>query len=169
MFSNHKILTVLAATVAALGGFSTQVLAASTTGNAQATIVTPIAIAETQGMNFGSIGPDTAASTVVLDTAGGVTSGTAQLVPGSGAAAGIFAVTGEATYTYAITLPASATLTSGANTMTVDTWSTTTGSGTATLDGTGNDTVNVGATLHVGGGQAAGTYTGTYTITVDYN
>ena len=169
MLLNRKILTAFAVTLVAFGGISSQAYAASTTGNAQAIIVTPIAISESQSMNFGSIGPDTAASTVVLDTAGGVTSGTAQLVPGTGAAAGIFAVTGEAAYTYAITLPASATLTFGANTMTVDTWSTTTGSGTATLDGTGADTVNVGATLHVGGGQAAGTYTGTYTITVDYN
>ncbi|MGD8571885.1 MAG: DUF4402 domain-containing protein [Gammaproteobacteria bacterium] len=169
MLLHRKILTTLTAVVAALGGFSSQAIAGSTTGNAQAVIVNPITIAESQAMNFGSIGPAAAASTVVLSTAGAVSSAAADLVPGTGAAAGVFSVSGEAGYTYAITLPVSATLTSGANTMTVDTWTTATGSGTATLDGTGADTVNVGATLNVGAGQAAGTYTGTYTITVDYN
>lgn len=169
MLLNRKMYTGLAATLLALGVLSSPTFAASTTGNAQAVIVTPIAISESQSMNFGSVGPDTAASTVVLDTAGAVSSATADLVPGTGAAAGVFAVTGEANFTYAISLPASATLTSGANSMTVDTWTTATGSGSATLDGTGNDTINVGATLNVGASQAAGTYTGTYTITVDYN
>ncbi len=39
---------------------------------------------------------------------------------------------------------------------------------TPTLIG-GSDTFNVGATLLVGGSQAAGTYSGLFTVTVNYN
>jgi len=50
--------------------------------------------------------------------------------------------------------------------MTVDTF-TSTPSGTGTLTG-GAETLNVGATLQVGIGQATGSYTGTYSVTVNY-
>ncbi len=40
--------------------------------------------------------------------------------------------------------------------------------GTPTLAG-GSDTFNVGATLHVGATQAAGPYSGTFAVTVNYN
>jgi type 1 fimbria pilin len=50
--------------------------------------------------------------------------------------------------------------------MTVDTF-TSNPSGTGTLSG-GAQTLNVGATLHVAGAQAAGNYTGTYNVTVAY-
>ena len=33
----------------------------------------------------------------------------------------------------------------------------------------GSDTFNVGATLNVGATQAAGTYSGTFAVTVNYN
>ena len=41
-------------------------------------------------------------------------------------------------------------------------------SGTGTLTG-GAETINVGATLNVGAAQVQAAYTGTYTVTVDYN
>jgi len=71
--------------------------------------------------------------------------------------------------TYSITLPTTYTITSGANNMTVTTF-TSTPSGTGTLSG-GTQTVNVGATLSVAASQAAGTYTnGTgFPVTVNYN
>ncbi|MGD8570053.1 MAG: DUF4402 domain-containing protein [Gammaproteobacteria bacterium] len=171
MLLNRKLLAGLTAAVVAMGGFSSQAMAGSTTGNASAVIVTPITISQTTQMNFGSIGPAAAASTVVLDTANSVTSATADVVPGTGAASGVFSVAGEAGFTYAVTLPASTSLSDGGgNTMTVDTWTTSAASGaTPTLSGGGTDTVNVGATLHVGANQAAGNYSGTYTISVNYN
>ncbi|HBC79095.1 MAG TPA: hypothetical protein DCZ51_10735, partial [Bacteroidales bacterium] len=70
-----------------------------------------------------------------------------------------------------ITLPAAATtITSGANTMTVDTW-TSSPSGTGTLSAGGSQALTVGATLNVGASQPAGTYvSGTpFTVTVNYN
>lgn len=146
---------------------------ASATSNASATIVGPIGITNTTAMNFGNIAVSGVAGTVVMTPAGvrSVTGGcTLPAVTGSPAAA-VFNVTGAANYTYVITLPAAATtITSGANNMTVDTW-TSTPSGTGTLSAGGSQTLTVGATLNVAGGQAAGTYvSGTpFTVTVNYN
>jgi len=80
-----------------------------------------------------------------------------------------FTVTGQGAYTYAITLPATVTLTSGVNTMTATTF-TSTPSATGALTA-GTQTLNVGATLNVAAAQAAGTYvSGTpFSVTVNYN
>ena len=106
------------------------------------------------------------AGTVTITPAGGRTLVNVIGWVGSFNAAG-FSVTGEGSQTYAITLPSSATLTSGGNTMTVDTFTHDAG-GSPTLSG-GSDSFNVGATLQVGGSQAAGVYSGTYAVTVNYN
>ncbi len=83
-----------------------------------------------------------------------------------------FTVSGEGTYTYAITLPATdytITHTIDASTMAVNTFtSTPTGTGALTA---GSQTLDVGATLNVDAGQSAGTYTNAtgFDVTVNYN
>lgn len=145
----------------------------SATATASATIVAPIAIANASDMDFGNVAVSASGGTVVLDPAGArsVTGGvTLPAVPGTVTAAS-FNVTGTAAYTYTITLPAAATIiSSGGNDMTVDTW-TSTPTPTGTLDGTGAQSLNVGATLNVAAGQASGAYiSGTpFTVTVNYN
>jgi hypothetical protein len=145
----------------------------SATATATATIVTPIAIVNAANMNFGNVAVSASLGTVVLAPAGTrtATGGVTLPVVTGTVAAGSFTVSGQANYTYAITLPAAATtITSGANNMTVDTW-TSNPTPTGTLNGSGSQTLNVGATLHVGANQAAGTYvSGTpFTVTVNYN
>jgi hypothetical protein len=145
----------------------------SATATASATIVGPIAIANTANMNFGNVAVSTVAGTVVLTPAAArsVTGGCTLPATVGTVAAGAFNVTGAPNYTYAITLPAAATTISfGANNMTVDTW-TSTPSGTGTLSGAGAQALTVGATLHVAGSQAAGTYISAtpFTVTVNYN
>ncbi|MFO7669155.1 MAG: DUF4402 domain-containing protein [Bacteroidales bacterium] len=147
-----------------------QVSAAAT---ASATIVTPIAISTATDMDFGNVAVSAVSGTVVLSPAGArsVTGGaTLPAVPGTVTAAS-FDVTGQANLTYSITLPAAATtITSGADNMTVDTW-TSSPTPTGTLDAGGTETLSVGATLNVGAGQAAGTYLSAipFTVTVNYN
>lgn len=155
-------------------GITTAVFAQVTaTATASAVIVGPIGIANGGNMNFGNVAVSTALGTVIMDPAGArsVTGGcTLPAVTGSPAAA-IFNVTGAAGYTYAITLPAGATLISGPGTdMTVDTW-TSSPSGTGTLSAGGTQTLTIGATLHVAGSQVSGSYiSGTpFSITVNYN
>ena len=86
-------------------------------------------------------------------------------------AAAAFNVGGSKNATYAITLPAAAVSLAGSNggTLNVDTFTSATGSGTATLSGTGTDTLTVGAKLTVPGNATEGDYTGTFSVTVAYN
>jgi hypothetical protein len=83
----------------------------------------------------------------------------------------VFTVTGTAAYTYAITLPTTVTLTRASGSETMDaTAFTSNPSGTGTLSGGGTQNFNVGATLTVAAGQAAGVYTsGNFDVTVNYN
>ncbi len=111
--------------------------------------------------------PTGTAGTVTVTPAGARSSVDLDLFGGLPAAAS-FDVTGEKDSNYSITFPSSATLTSGANTMTMDTFTHDAG-GTPQLSGSGSDTFNVGATLNVGATQAAGTYSGTFAVTVNYN
>ena len=168
----HRLSTTLIATAIGLGAFTMNAGAASITGTANAKILAPLAITETTEMGFGDISPDLLSATTVVLTTGGVRSSSdgAGLVPGGTAvAAGIFALSGAGNLAYAITLPGDTdvTLTSGADSMAVDTFiSSPVGTG-ALNTGAGN--INVGATLKVGADQATGTYAGAYTVIVEYN
>ncbi len=145
---------------------------ASATANATATIIAPIAITNSSALAFGNIAVSaTNPGTVTVAPDGTRTAlngATLPVVAGTVGAA-TFTVTGEGTSSYAITLPATAvTLTGGGGgTMTVDTF-TSTPSGTGTL-AAGTQTVTVGGTLHVGAAQTPGNYTGSFTVTVNYN
>jgi hypothetical protein len=144
---------------------------ASAIGTGNATIIVPITIAATANLEFGKLAAGTGVSVVRIDTAGArsLVSGDTTLVTGGTEQAASFDVTGEASQGYAITLPAgAATLTSGANTMTVDTFTSSVGA-SSTLSVGGTETFTVGGDLNVGIAQAVGTYTGTFTVTVNYN
>lgn len=143
--------------------------ATSSSAGATADIVAPIAISNVDptGLVFGQIVP-TANGTVTIAPDGSRTSTGVQVVPSSLANAAHFQVTGNAANTYSIALPSAITISNGPNNMTVDAF-TSTPSGTGTLDGTGKQNVNVGATLRVSNNQAAGRYTGTFTVSVAYN
>lgn len=153
--------------------FALSPVGVTTTATSSATIVAPLAIANAGDMNFGNLSVNATAGTVVLTPAGvrTVTGGVTVVAgtPGTVTAAK-FDVSGTPAYSYAISLPTAAiTLTSGGNTMTVSTF-TSNPTTTGTLDGSGLQTVNVGATLNVGGTQAAGLYISTpFNVTVDYN
>jgi len=153
--------------------FSSEIFAqVSATATANATIITPIAIAWGADMNFGNVASSTSAGTVILTPLGArsTTGGVTLPVTTGTVSAASFTVTGEAGFTYAITLPVVATtISSAGNNMTVNTW-TSNPSGTGTLTG-GTSTLTVGATLNVGISQPAGTYvSGTpFTVTVNYN
>ncbi len=169
-----KNLTKLLAIALVILSFSTKTSAqSSATATSTATIVTPISITKTVDMNFGNVAVTSTGGTVVLTPAGArsTTGGVTLPATNGTVAAASFNVTGEGTYTYAITLPSSVTLTrnSGSETMTVNAFTSnpsTTGQLTA-----GAQTLTVGATLNVSATQAAGTYvSGTpFTVTVNYN
>jgi hypothetical protein len=93
---------------------------ATATASASANIITPITIVKTVDMNFGNVAVSaTLSGTTVLAPAGTRTTGgsggvTLPATTGTVSAAS-FTVSGQASYTYAITLPSSCTITDGAS------------------------------------------------------
>ena len=171
-----KNISKVIATAAVVIAFSNSSFAqASATAAASATIITPISIVKNVDLNFGNVAVSASlAGTVVLAPAGTRTTGGAGgvtlPVENGTVAAASFTVSGQATFTYAITLPTTATISSGSNTMTVSTF-TSTPATTGTLSSGGTQTLLVGATLNVTAGQASGTYTNStgVPVTVNYN
>jgi len=170
-----KLLAVAALLSMSAFGFSD---AHAVTANATAQIRNDISITTVDTpLNFGVIIPGTTEGTVVV--AAGSSVGDNPTVTGTGVSManysacspGHFAVTGDKSTNYVITLPTGdATLTHstiGTNTMIVDTW--TSSKGTQPVLGTdGTDAFSVGGTLHLGAGQVSGTYNGQYGVTVAY-
>ena len=174
-FSRRALSAALASAVV-LGGTGVvgNAHAADGTGTANATVVTPIAIAASSpNLRFGSFSTTAANQTVAIATAGtrtlvgAIGVGTGQNAFGAAS----FAVTGDSTLTYAITLPGTTNITTGigdaTRTMAVSSF-VSNPSGTGALT-TGAQTLLVGATITTVASQVAGVYTGTFTVTVAYN
>jgi Mat/Ecp fimbriae major subunit len=165
-----------------------------------AVVLPPITVSQPSDMRFGSLAPAATAGTIVLalpatlsatppTTAAPTITGTRTatggvIMVGGGTCsatvlcgAGGLQVAGPVSGSFStVTLPATVTLTSGANTMTVGTLTkrygadgtagVTTGAGAFTAGGIA--TVLMAGTLTVAIAQASGTYTGTMAVTVDY-
>jgi hypothetical protein len=140
--------------------------AATATANATAEIVEALTITETDVLEFGTIVPGAAASTVAITPGGVVTCGAGLTCSGT-TAAGAFLIEGTSGYVVDISSDASTTLSDGGvNSMSVT--GLTVSAATATLDVAGEATFTVGGTLNVGANQVAGVYNGTFTVTANY-
>ena len=141
--------------------------AASTTSPANAQILTAITITNNTPLEFGKLASGLVGTVVVTPLSVRSATGGVTLASGTTATAAAFTVTGDAGATYATTLPATdVTITDlTADTLTVNTF---TSANTGTLTG-GTDALTVGATLQVPANSPAGAYTGTFSVSVDYN
>lgn len=168
---NYRLMTA-AAVIAALATSSVAARAASgntstAAGTASATIVAPIVLTHTTGsaLNFGKFTVGTGGTVTV--TPGGVGSTTSDVgfVPGgSGTTADQFTLTADANRAFGITTTGG-TISNGTKTMT---FTTLPSAATGTSSATGTGSFSVGGTLTVTGTETAGSYTGTYNATVQY-
>ena len=175
MYNFRAAMAALAIALAGIGSSDAFAQASATaTANSSAVIANPIAITNTAALNFGEIVAGSTAATVVVTAAAAPTrtlAGAADaFLVTSAISSAAFNISGRAAATFAVTLPASATLTSGANTMTVNTFTHSLGA-TPTLPAAASQplAMYVGGTLNVGASQAAGTYNGSFSVTVAYN
>lgn len=137
---------------------------------AEAAILSPLSVIKRADLDFGTL-VVSGAGTAVIDPVSGSESVTGPIVTaGTAAHPAKFTATGSKNAVAIIRLPKNpinVTRVGGTETMTVTNW---------TVDGAINrripitDTFDffVGATLNVGAAQAEGTYTGTFTVTVQY-
>jgi hypothetical protein len=155
--------SVLAALLVGGASASAQSANASVTAEVQQ----PITVTKTRDLDFGLVFP-----------------GVDKVVAVSDATSAAFSVTGQASAQVHITFTLPGTLTNGGNSLTITDWTarhnTTNSSAsgtdftpsasptTATLSGSGELYVFLGATVQPTTTQVAGTYTGTATITVVY-
>ncbi len=165
-FRIKNSLFAAAAAVSLVAFATSDAQAASANGTANATIVTAIGITAGNTLEFGTIG--NATNTVTVSTAGVRSATDATQLAGGAPQAASFNVTGQGTSSYTITLPASATLTDpvSLDTMTVNNFQHDAGGAPALTAGA--DSFNVGADLIVGAAQTAGSYTGSFAVTVNY-
>lgn len=130
-------------------------------------------VSKTADLSFGSLIAGTGGTVTLNASASPTRSATGGVVPislsqfPSTVSAAAFTVTATSGNSYSISLPSSAvTLSSGGNTMTL-TGFTSSPSGSIFV-GTGTATLYVGGTLNVSANQPAGTYSGSFSVTINY-
>ena len=164
---------LLALAVVILGFTAVSFGQVSATANSTATILGPLTLTATTPLAFGALSPTAAAGTVTVDPAGVRTGTNVTLSAFAVPSASNFNATGAISTTYAITLPLDnvVKLTDGtpAHDMKVNTFKCSYATNTSTLSAAGIDNFKVGATLSVAASQFPGAYTGTYSVTINYN
>ncbi len=164
---NKKI--IFAGLTSVLVGFGAQsAFAASDTATSSVVIAAPITITKTIDLDFGTILAGTAGGTAVVSAAGASTfTGDVTAFGGTSGTAASFDITGDGTSTFSISHP-STTMTGTGPAMALA-FANSSGATGALVAGAA--TVTVGGTLTVAAEatQTVGAYTGTMTVTVDYN
>ena len=156
---------------------SMPVCAGTQTGVTKVVTITPLNIINTAPLDFGSIIPAAAAGTVTINAQTGVRTATTVTLAGGAFSTAAFVAAGTALRVVTLTLNPATTITisNGANTMTINRLRVSADGGgqqtfgpNHTLNAIGVITFNVGGRLNVGANQASGLYTGTFTLTMDY-
>jgi len=148
---------------------------ATATGHIFAEVITAFSAVETSQMNFGRFSPGPYGGEIILTPQGSVSVvGSVAKASGMHNAASFY-LTGDNSTTFSVNLPgspATITSTSDAKSMVVKNWvsAPAPGPGAGTLKD-GVQIVYIGATLEVGTmiDNPVGIYTGTYTVTFDFN
>lgn len=167
--NKSKVLLGAATLAAVMASGAPKAEAATATIPMTAKVIAAIAVSKTANLLFGTI-TETGAGTVVLTNAGARSAtGGVSLIGGPTGQAGGFNVIAATGVNYDITVPATAALTGGGDTMTAQSFTLDGGAIAATYANVAaTRNFKLGATLNVPGGQATGTYNGSVTITANY-
>jgi Domain of unknown function (DUF4402) len=145
--------------------------AAGSSAQASAVTLRPLSLVKTADLEFGSLIPSATAGTAIVNASTDVRTVAGGVIGAGGATprAARFTAAGVFNVIALITLPASITLTrgGGTETMTVDTI-TSNGPTLRLFPGSATIDITVGGRLNVGANQVAGSYAGTFNVTVIY-
>ena len=160
----NKSKVALIGAIAAAGMFSNAANAATVSADARVNILAPVQLTQTAILDFGVVAAGAAAGTVTLPNNSNVQTCSVGLACVGAAQRGTFNVVGANGYNVAITVAASTSLTGPGAAMAL-----TLNPSATVIAATGlPQTFFVGGTLNVGAAQAAGTYTGNYNVSADY-
>ena len=147
---------------------------ASATANSSMTLLRPMSVAKTQDMGFGTIVQGNGLITLAADgtlTTGGTTDKTASSA--SSVKVAQFTISGEGAQEISITVPGTFSLTNGSSSLTVTTLHNITDVAhtnlSGSLAGSGSYSFNVGGSFSLAGTEATGNYTGSFTVSANYN
>lgn len=145
------------------------------TGHIYAEVIPVFSASETSQLNFGKFSPGPQGGKIILTPQSTISLiGTVYKATGSHNAASFY-LTGDEDAAYSITLPSSPvtlTHTQSAKNMIIEEWNSVPAPGVGTgMLRNGFQMVYIGATLRVGtlNDNPVGVYTGTYTVTFDFN
>jgi hypothetical protein len=158
---------------------ATPALAATATATvpdatAKGTVLLPLTLTESKILDFGTvIASPTVAGNVVIDADNGsrTVGGGVIGVPNYPGQRAIFQGAGSANQVVVLKMSPPTVLTSGANSLTVNSMTFDSGGGvntTRTIDATGAFSIGVGGDFAIAANQPNGVYTATYTVTADY-
>ena len=145
----------------------------STTGSA--TIIRPITLSKTSDIAFGKVvRPSTGTSTVAIDAASGTRSisGGDGVLLSSTATRAAYSVGGEGGQSFSISVPSSFSMAHGGGGSAISvalTGTATSGTLSGSLGADGSSSFGVGGSFDVSSTTATGSYSGTFTVTVQYN
>lgn len=161
----NKTKFALLGVVAAAAMASTGAQAATQTASAEVDIVAAVTLAQNNPLDLGVVASSGTAGTVALPTTSDTRVCSAGVTCVGAALRGRFTVSGATSgYVVAINVPATTTLASGGNNMVL-----TLVPSMTSFTSTGAPQIFfVGGSLAVGANQAAGTYTGSYNVSADY-
>ena len=166
MRNSLRLAVVGALAVASFAG-SAQA-ATSATGTATAEVLSTLTVTNTSALQFGQIAANNGGTVSV--NANGSASASGSIVSTGTRAPATFAVTGSPNASVIVTLPSgpiNLTRSGGSETMAVSAFNTAP-SGGFQLDSSGAGSFAVGGTLTVAANQASGSYSGSFSVSVEY-
>ena len=165
------------ALIGAVAAVSVPVSAATQTGVVSVVTIKPLNIINTAPLDFGSIIPAPAGGTVVINAQTGARTSTVVTLAGGPFSRARFVAAGTPlrVVTLSVNPSPAITITNGVSTMTINQLRVSADGGgpqpfgpNHTLNATGVINFDIGGRLNVGANQAPGLYTGTFTLTMDY-
>ena len=162
----NKFKTAIAVSVVATAMMSSAAHAATETASAEAEIIAAVELSAVSALDIGLVAVGANGGTVTLDETSGNRTCSVDLTCVGGSTRGSFQVTNAADgLVVDLTVDASTVLTGAGDDMTL----TLTPSATSiTFDSAALETVFVGGELAVNAAQAAGVYSGTYSVSAEY-
>jgi hypothetical protein len=130
----------------------------------------PLRLSTLQGLAFGAFSSNTGGTVSMSPNGARANTGGVYLLSSDVGSAAQFLATGNNNLVYSITLPNVAVLSSGGATMQINNFVSLPAGGRDTGKLTGGvQVIKVGATLQVAAGQANGTYSGTFSVSINNN
>ena len=160
-----------ALTLSALASTAFAQNSATVTTTGTATIIQPISISGTN-MAFGTlVKPASGSSTVTLSNSANTITGTVTTLASSSPTRATYSITGEGAQAISVTVPANFTMNGPSSSTLVVTLvpATLPTALSGTIGTTGNASLGVGGSLLLDSTAVAGSYSGTFNVTVGYN